>query len=552
MATVEAPQRQPGYLAVQEKAKLRKVLRRFDLVLFTACAIVGLDTVAFAASVGGETITWLVGSIVLFLIPYGLLAAELGSAFPYEGGVYEWVKLAFGRLPGAITAILYWLSNPIWIGGTLSATAIAAINAFVVNKPLGKTGEIVIGLVFTWVTVGVAIIAFRLGKWGPNIGTIVKAAVVGIFFVLVISFLISKGQPTGTVGAADFKPTISGFLGVIGVIVFLWVGFELSNGASEEMINPQRDVPFMVLGSGLIAALLYGLTIVGILLVIPKAGLSHVGGFADAYNRVAGVLGSGENVLGPIFGILIVITLFGSGVVWLEGADRTQAVAALDGAAPAWLGKFTRVGTPYAVNIMSGIIGSAFVVFIFTFTKGSLADFFSVAIALAISTATLCYTFMMLTLPILRRKYPDVPRPYRVPGGLVGCWICSILSELFVIVTGITLLWPGLIDSWFGQSYNMKENWGVTRTFFEVTTLGTFGAILLVGVVFWAVGRRNLRRGIAGEAEVVATMEQTERSGAAVASPGAAGAGSVAIPEAEPDATSGTARRDVSGNPDRP
>ena len=515
MATVEAP-RQAGYLAVQEKAKLRKVLRRFDLVLFTACAIVGLDTVAFAASVGGEVLTWLVGSIILFLIPYGLLAAELGSAFPYEGGVYEWVKLAFGRLPGAITAILYWLSNPIWIGGTLSATAIAALQAFVFKGS-------VIGLAFTWVTVAVAIMAFRLGKWGPNIGTIVKAAVVGIFFILVVAFLISKGQPGGTVGGADFKPTISGFLGVIGVIVFLWVGFELSNGASEEMINPQKDVPFMVVGSGIIGAILYGLTIVGILLVIPKAGLSQVGGFADAYNRVAGVLGSGENVLGPIFGILIVITLFGSGVVWLEGADRTQAVAALDGAAPAWLGKFTRVGTPYAVNIMSGIIGSAFVVFIFTFTKGSLADFFSVAIALAISTATLCYVFMMLTLPILRRKYPDVPRPYRVPGGLVGCWICSILAEAFVIVTGITLLWPGLIDSWFGKSYSMQQNWGVSRSFFEATTLGTFIVIVLIGVAFWAVGRRNLARGIAGESEVVATMAQTERAAAAVASPGEAG-----------------------------
>ena len=289
------------------------------------------------------------------------------------------------------------------------------------------------------------------------------------------------------------------------------------------MINPQKDVPFMVVGSGIIGAILYGLTIVGILLVIPKAGLSQVGGFADAYNRVAGVLGSGENVLGPIFGILIVITLFGSGVVWLEGADRTQAVAALDGAAPAWLGKFTRVGTPYAVNIMSGIIGSAFVVFIFTFTKGSLADFFSVAIALAISTATLCYVFMMLTLPILRRKYPDVPRPYRVPGGLVGCWICSILAEAFVIVTGITLLWPGLIDSWFGKSYSMQQNWGVSRSFFEATTLGTFIVIVLIGVAFWAVGRRNLARGIAGESEVVATMAQTERAAAAVASPGEAG-----------------------------
>ena len=96
MATVEAPRQQAGYLAVQEKAKLRKVLRRFDLVLFTACAIVGLDTVAFAASVGAQAITWLLLSFVFFLIPYGVMTAELGSTFAFEGGPYEWVKMAFG------------------------------------------------------------------------------------------------------------------------------------------------------------------------------------------------------------------------------------------------------------------------------------------------------------------------------------------------------------------------------------------------------------------------------------------------------------------------
>jgi glutamate:GABA antiporter len=207
------------------------------------------------------------------------------------------------------------------------------------------------------------------------------------------------------------------------------------------------------------------------------------------------------------------------------GCHGTQAVAALDGAAPAWLGKFTRVGTPFAVNIMSGLIGSAFVIFVFAITKGSLAKFFSVMIVLAISTATLCYTFMMLTLPILRRKYPDVPRPYRVPGGLLGWWVCSVLAELFVIVTGITLLWPGLIDSWFGKSYDMQENWGVGRAFFELTTLGTFIVIVLIGVAFWAIGRRNLRKGIAGEAEVVQALAETERTQAAVAGPGATGPG---------------------------
>lgn len=485
-----------GRLVLREKAKLRRVLRRFDLVLFTACAIVGLDSVAFAAQSGAQAITWLVISLVVFLIPYGMLTAELGSTFPVEGGPYEWARMAFGRPAGAVTAVLYWLSNPIWIGGTLSATAIATLNAFVLSKPLSTTGEILVGLAFTWVTVAIAIVAFRYGKWGPNLGTLVKIAVVGIFTALFIAFLVKHGHPAHTSTAADLRPSVSGFLGVVGVLVFLWVGFELSNGASEEMHNPQRDVPRMIVGSGIIGALLYGLTIAGIILVIPKAGLSSVSGFAVAYKAVAGVFHShGLNV---VFGIGIVLTLLGSGAVWLEGADRTQAVAALDGAAPAWMGRFGRVGTPIAVNLTSGVVGSAFVFFVFLVTHGSLAHFFSIMIALVISTTSVSYLFIFPALVVLRRKYPDTRRPYRVPGGMAGAWIAAVISEAFVIVTAITLLWPGAINAWFGQSYSVQASWGVSRTFFESVTLGALGVMVALGLLFWAIGERSRRRGLVG------------------------------------------------------
>jgi amino acid transporter len=256
--------------------------------------------------------------------------------------------MGFGRPAGAVTSILYWLSNPVWVGGTLTATTIATLNSFVVSKPLGTTAEIVIGLVFIWVTVGIAIVAFRIGKWGPNIGTFVKIAVVGLFTILFIAFLIQHGRPAGASTAADLKPSLNGFLTAIGILVFLWVGFELSNGASEEMHNPQRDVPKMILRSGIVGALLYGLVILGIVLVIPKTGLSNVSGFTDAYSDVAGVFHS--HALDAVFAVLVIVTLVGSGSVWLEGADRTQAIAALDGAAPAWLGRFTSFGTRIRVN----------------------------------------------------------------------------------------------------------------------------------------------------------------------------------------------------------
>ena len=254
--------------------------------------------------------------------------------------------MGFGRPAGAVTSILYWLSNPVWVGGTLTATTVATLNSFVVSKPLGTTAEIVIGLVFIWVTVGIAIVAFRIGKWGPNIGTFVKIAVVGLFTILFIAFLIQHCRPAGASTAADLKPSLNGFLTAIGILVFLWVGFELSNGASEEMHNPQRDVPKMILRSGIVGALLYGLVILGIVLVIPKTGLSNVSGFTDAYSDVAGVFHS--HALDAVFAVLVIVTLVGSGSVWLEGADRTQAIAALDGAAPAWLGRFTSFGRPIA------------------------------------------------------------------------------------------------------------------------------------------------------------------------------------------------------------
>src|SRR5437667_6072787 len=110
-------------LALAEKAKLIKSLRRFDMVFFTVCAFVGLDTLGTVASNGPQGFLWLVILAVVFVTPYMLLMAEVGSAFTQEGGPYEWMKLAWGRLHGGIASILYWVTNPLWVGGSLAFIA---------------------------------------------------------------------------------------------------------------------------------------------------------------------------------------------------------------------------------------------------------------------------------------------------------------------------------------------------------------------------------------------------------------------------------------------
>src|SRR6266849_2821179 len=172
---------------VAEKRKLKKSLFRFDMIFFTVCAIVALDTIGQSSSYGAQAVFWLVVSGATFLIPYGLITAELGAAFPTEGATYDWVRLAYGHFSGAVVGVLYWLSNPIWLGGTLTATAIGAMDLAWGTKLSGNTlPEIVIGFFFIWIAVTMNILSLKYMKWVPNLGAIIRLALLAFFALLVI------------------------------------------------------------------------------------------------------------------------------------------------------------------------------------------------------------------------------------------------------------------------------------------------------------------------------------------------------------------------------
>ncbi len=120
--------------AAAERQKLRRHFGRFDILFFLICTIVGVDTIATVAEGGGESFTWLLVYAIIFFIPQALLFAELGTAFPQEGGPYMWTRLAFGHLAGAVNNLLYWITNPVWIGGSLAVSCVGAIEVFFDNS----------------------------------------------------------------------------------------------------------------------------------------------------------------------------------------------------------------------------------------------------------------------------------------------------------------------------------------------------------------------------------------------------------------------------------
>ncbi len=499
-------------LALAEKSKLIKSLRRFDMWFFTVCALVGLDTLGTVASNGPQGFLWLVVLALVFIAPYMFLLAEVGSAFTQEGGPYEWTKLAFGRLNGGIAAILYWVTNPLWVGGSLAFIAHDSWNANISGIGSATWGDYVFKLAFIWISIGVAIISLRHGKWIPNFGAVLRAVVLGFFSITTIAYGVKHGFAGFQLG--QMSPTRAVFFGLVPILLFNYVGFELQNGAAEEMEDPQRDVPLSVLRSGITGVLMYVIPIFCILLVLPAKQVTGIGGFIDAVTATFnGVYGGAAHGLLVVMTLCFVGALVTSGAVWMIGSDRIQAVAAYDGAFFPWFGIFNRrLGTPVRVNVMSGITSSAFcIAAIYMLRNSSTANAFSVVLDIAISTTLLSYLWIFPAVLKLRYSHPHVHRPYRHPWGTAGIWASTAIVTFWILLGSWVAVFPDTIERLFGVGYDFKGTWGVGEGEFELLTLATLAIIVGIGVIGF-IAAKPVR-------EQTAVIELPTDLGPAVASP---------------------------------
>src|SRR4051794_29804735 len=488
MATNVAVEQTTAF-ALAEKAKLVKSLGRFDMWFFTVCAFVGLDTLGTVASNGAQGFLWLVILAVVFVAPYMLLMSEVGSAFTQEGGPYEWAKLAFGRLHGGIASILYWVTNPLWVGGSLAFIAHDAWSANVTKIGTASAGDYTFKFVFIWISIGVAIVSLRYGKWIPNAGAILRGVVLGFFSLTVIIYGIRHGV-NGTLHGAT--PTRAVFFGLVPVLLFNYVGFELQNGAAEEMQDPQKDVPISVLRSGITGVLMYVIPVGCIILVLPLKQVTGIGGFIDAVTLTfKGVYGGAGHALLVIMPLCFLPAIVTSGAVWMIGSDRIQAVAAYDGAFFRFFGVFNRrFGTPVRVNVLSGITATVFCVVAIAAFHGGESAKFQVVLDIAISTTLISYLWIFPAVIKLRKSHPHVPRPYVHPWGMAGLWVSTILTTFWIALGVFEAVFPDVLEKIFGVEYGFKDSWGVPRATFEYLTLGTLIIITAIGIIGYFAGSR--------------------------------------------------------------
>lgn len=501
-----------------EKPKLRQSFGRKEVLFFSICSVIGLDTIGVIAAAGPQAISWMAVLVIVFLIPTSMVVAELSAAFTTQGGPYVWVRLAFGRFVGALVAAINWLKSSIWFGGILAFVAVATAETFFMSGgQMSQFSFYRYSLGFIWLGIIAANASFRAGKWFLILGSLSRLILIPFFTITVIGYGIANGL--SGIAFSDFGLSFDGMLASIGIILFAFLGLENVSAASDEMTHAKRDLPYAAFRTSALATILYGASILTVLLVLPIGQVTGMTGFVDAVKSAFTVYGGGiaedgtvtltgaGSFLGAFAGVLIIIAIFSTGVTWLMSTNRTLAMACLDGAGPRWIA-FTnpRYGTPVRLNNLTGVLASVTLVLGYRLNDGDVSKYFGVTVAFAVALSLFSYLAIFPAFWVLRNKYPDAYRPYRVPAHrTVSIWLTAVIA--FAI---LQILAPGFGNGWFSDAYR-PAGWVADqgRPYYS-TQLAVLLVAVLIAMSFWLIGRRNLTPATMSLDESVAEEEGTD------------------------------------------
>ena len=124
-------------------------------------------------------------------------------------------------------------------------------------------------------------------------------------------------------------------------------------------------------------------------------------------------------------------------------------------------------------------MATAFMIAAVLLLSGGAADAFGVVLNIAISTTLISYILVFPSVYLLRRKYPEVHRPFRLGGTGGGVLLACVAVITFWVTLGSwTAVFPGTLDALFGLDYSFGDSWGVSQLTFELFTIGTLAVIV--------------------------------------------------------------------------
>lgn len=404
--------------------ELRKKLTLFGLTMIAVGSSIGsgifvtpYEIVAAVPHHGYVLLVWALGGLIA--LTGALTFAELGGMFPKAGGVYVFIKEAYGDLVGFLYG---WVTLLVINTGALAALGMALAEYLTYFTPLTDSNKVYIAIIVIAGLTGINIVGVNVSQWFANIFTGLKLlAIVGIIIVGLVyyepsavnlSFSLSENAPPNLMSAL-----------LIALIGVLWSfgGWHHASYLAGEAINAQRTVPRAMMLGALIVTITYVLVNLAYMLLLPLPEIINTSTVAGA------AVGSVFSFGGRLVAIAIAISVFGTIGIYTMSAPRIYFAMAKDGIFFKQLAYVhPRFQTPVNAMIVQAVW--AILLLLFWGTFSNLITYVTFMDIAFMGLAGLCVI-------IFRIQRKQTERPYRVWGYPIVPAVFISISFAFVLNT---------------------------------------------------------------------------------------------------------------------
>ena len=405
---------------VGEPTAIGSSARRLGVIGLALVLISAMDSIRnlpTTATFGWSAIFFYGAAVLCYLIPVALCSAELATTV--GGGIYRWVREAFGSRWGFLAVWCDWSENIVWFPTVL--VFLATTLAYVINPDLSQNKAFLVPvmLVIFWsVTAASLFGSLKSARW-TGIGVIIGTAVPTAAIIGLGLWWVGSGRHSEIpFHASAIIPPWHGLSSLVyaaGIIV-AFAGMEIGGFYSHVTKNVKRTYP----GSVAVAAItVAGLSILGsvaIAMVVPSKQIQLAGGIMQAVQVFFTKLGIGS-LIRP-FGVLVIIGVLCGLASWSMGPAEGMRRVAADGHLNPWWGRTNRRGAPTMVLLLQAVLGSVLalaMVFV-----NNINTYYWMLTALVAQTFLVMYFLMYISVVRLRITKPDAPRPFKIPGGKLG------------------------------------------------------------------------------------------------------------------------------------
>jgi glutamate:GABA antiporter len=403
------------------------------IAMINVASIVSARNLPVMAEYGWSMLVLFALSIAVFLLPIAMVAAELGTGWPRDGGVFAWVREAFGGRAGFLAVWCDYAENVAWFPTVLSF--IAASLAYAIDPALAtdKRYLVVVMLVVFWATTAAALRGVRASAVIGAVGTVAGSILPAVLVVLLGAAYLLRGDPSRIpFSPGALVPDLQlDNLAFLGGIILLFTGMEMAGFHARETRDPGRTVPRAIALAVTITVLFSVLGSLFMAFVLPQQEISLVSGTMELFSSVLDSFSLGW-LVAPL-ALLVALGGVAHLTPWILGPAKGVAAVAQQGLAPERFGRTNRADVPVPLLVAQGVGGSVFALLFLLVPSVSTSYWMLSAVTAQI--IVVMYALMFAAVIRLRHTQPDTPRPYRIPGGLPGVWLVGGVGLLGCLVS---------------------------------------------------------------------------------------------------------------------